>query len=460
MRGLFLFFFRLSVVVFVAACAFWLNAAAAANCANGYYWNGSACLDCGAGYYCNNDIRYNCLDINPHPYLTQANTAVDGIWFSPNAWAAGHCLCYWYFPDSPARVQYMNEAPCLAGPGGNSFTYGIWCNPGYYPINPLGYYSWYTDCAACTNKPANSHYTGYGSDWYYVDGEQNDCPWQCDSGFYRSGNSCVACPPQPAKSFETDIQSPIYITSDGARTNATDCLITGMYYWTGIGYWVAGTDGQTAGGRTCRWGGSDYDDCVKSFHTCVPGYGISEMSAGASFTNSCAPCPAGTSGPEDYPTQVLKDGTVIHRRMYALSCPACDAGTYQPSAGQASCAACPAGTYQPNTGQTSCTCVGNDYWAGAGSTTRNACLTNTKSGGCGSGAASASDCTPYKTLRNSQTANAPILRTVRTAPAGHNLNVSIDGVIYYGNLTETLIPGAIKLEFNGTVYSVTDNATQ
>ena len=125
---------------------------------------------------------------------------------------------------------------------------------------------------------------------------------------------------------------------------------------------------------------------------------------------------------------------------------------------------CEAGYYAPVTYQFNGTiggaCVGNDYWSAAGSAGRTACAASTKSGGCGSGAASASDCTPFKTLRNSYNSSAPILRTVRTAPAGHNLNVSIDGVTYYGNLTETLIPGAIKLEFNGTVYSVTDNATQ
>ena len=180
--------------------------------------------------------------------------------------------------------------------------------------------------------------------------------------------------------------------------------------------------------------------------TSVPLGSIAAGVAPGPWMDACPACAAGTFQDTDGSTKT--------------ACDPCPAGTYQPNTGQSSCIACPAGTYQDQAGQTSCKCVGNDYWAAAGSVGRTACTASTKSGGCGAGAASANDCTPYKTLRNSHTSNAPILRTVRTAPAGRNLNVSIDGVIYYGNLTETLVPGAIKLEFNGTVYSVMDNATQ
>ena len=126
---------------------------------------------------------------------------------------------------------------------------------------------------------------------------------------------------------------------------------------------------------------------------------------------------------------------------------------------------CDAGYYAPRTssqfdGSIYGECVGNDYYSPAGDTSRYPCPAGTKSGGCGAGAASAGDCTPYKTLRNSHTSNAPIMRTVRTAPAGRNLCVDVEGTVYCGNLTETPIAGAIKLNVNGTILYVTDNATQ
>jgi hypothetical protein len=40
-------------------------------------------------------------------------------------------------------------------------------------------------CSTCTNKPANSAYTGGST--------TNTCPYVCSAGFYRSGSSCQAC---------------------------------------------------------------------------------------------------------------------------------------------------------------------------------------------------------------------------------------------------------------------------
>ena len=52
-----------------------------------------------------------------------------------------------------------------------------------------GYYSPIADNNryACTNKPANSTYTGSG-------GGANNCPWSCNSGYTQSGNSCSIIP--------------------------------------------------------------------------------------------------------------------------------------------------------------------------------------------------------------------------------------------------------------------------
>ena len=87
-----------------------------------------------------------------------------------------------------------------------------WCNPGYYAINPIDWGDWYTDCTACTNKPANSHYTGYGSDWYYGGGTQNDCPWECDAGYGRTdaGTCQLLCASGITKLHAGGLTIPLY----------------------------------------------------------------------------------------------------------------------------------------------------------------------------------------------------------------------------------------------------------
>ena len=43
-------------------------------------------------------------------------------------------------------------------------------------------------CEACTSKPANASYLTSGQPW-----DADNCTWQCDVGFWRSGESCVSC---------------------------------------------------------------------------------------------------------------------------------------------------------------------------------------------------------------------------------------------------------------------------
>lgn len=56
----------------------------------------------------------------------------------------------------------------------------------YAPANDENRYS-------CSNKPANSSYTGAGNGG-------NSCGWSCDSGYTQSGGSCVAAASCPAVS--------------------------------------------------------------------------------------------------------------------------------------------------------------------------------------------------------------------------------------------------------------------
>ena len=70
------------------------------------------------------------------------------------------------------------------------------CNAGYYSANGtscvdvgVGYYSPAGDNGryACTNKPANSQYSGSG-------GAINSCPWECDAGYWNDNGTCTICP--------------------------------------------------------------------------------------------------------------------------------------------------------------------------------------------------------------------------------------------------------------------------
>ena len=67
----------------------------------------------------------------------------------------------------------------------------ISCNASFYlsgetcPACATGQYSTkgMNSCAACTGKPANSHYTGKGT-------SETGCPWDCDTGYQKNGNTC------------------------------------------------------------------------------------------------------------------------------------------------------------------------------------------------------------------------------------------------------------------------------
>lgn len=97
----------------------------------------------------------------------------------------GRVSCYVACPDNPpANSEWfvINDA-CE------------WlCDAMYYSADNTsctavgdGYYSADADNTrtACTNKPANSHYTGSAT--------TNDCPWQCDTGYGIDNGSCRAC---------------------------------------------------------------------------------------------------------------------------------------------------------------------------------------------------------------------------------------------------------------------------
>jgi len=101
------------------------------------------------------------------------------------------------------------------------------CIPGYYIVGTsnmcvactgIGVYSTgsETTCISCTNKPANAYYQtpvtfNYGS---------NACPWDCNTGFYKSGTSCIAC---PTGTYHSQGDNILIETLDGSRNQCISC---------------------------------------------------------------------------------------------------------------------------------------------------------------------------------------------------------------------------------------------
>ena len=172
---------------------------AAFACDAGYYDDNGTCKSCGDGYYCpGDDIRYQC---------PSAQDFCDAAVAAEPDFVSISCRVYsWKTNGHPSYTSIEN---CRARP-----TITTSCGQYYYSVtynetsqsypfnNPTknwtkaysGHYlstqsgsSYYSYCNACTNAPANAHYTGAGTP------DVGDCPWECDSGYGQTaGGQCLA----------------------------------------------------------------------------------------------------------------------------------------------------------------------------------------------------------------------------------------------------------------------------
>ena len=172
------------------------------NCMSGYYLSGGLyCFICKDGYYCKDNVRYRCpeavlgetLDTPPsgHIFLRYEMFLNRGRILSTSA---TDCKLYFLHFSGPEGEYLMNSSDYYDGskyPINYSQTkYWATAGIGRYLSGPTTISSavYYTKNYSCTNGPENSYYTGSGS----IGG--NDCPWVCNDGFYRDGNSCLVCP--------------------------------------------------------------------------------------------------------------------------------------------------------------------------------------------------------------------------------------------------------------------------
>lgn len=344
--------------------------------------------------------------------------------------------------------------------------------------------------------------------------------WQpCARGTYKTASAGgeAACSPCSGGEYsDTEAASECKLARGGYYTvcnqggpGGTYCtgveLCTGANYCTGGSIypcpepesgWIAGTGEGWYGVRECF----EYRNVADINEYCVTGslikYAISDSywesdvrvdepfkaAPGGYVTGSaedvnCAPCPAGyvcaggALGPE-----ACDAATEYQDETGQASCKAVDKGYYKSSntaqawcpdgyrdgagaASQSNCEAqCAGGQYVPSV-HAACAPVGVGYWRGAHSVkygatdTRTQCATGLTTIGSGAGADEAGDCGRVLNIGSQKIYLRSDKKTDRA------LHVGINGDVFYGNMS-TSIDGPLKINYNGTTYSVYDDSME
>ncbi len=162
--------------------------------ANYYLTDGGSCSACGGSHYCpaGSNERISCATTFvdqtaqgiPLPVIYSRDGNVSGS--TPES-----CQCRWNNLSDEYRANYFVINPCYQGMmNQNTYLYYDWCRVGCYATRPRGTGYYYRDCAPCYNGPANSHYTSYSTPSIKQAVESN-CPWECNDGYVRNGDTCV-----------------------------------------------------------------------------------------------------------------------------------------------------------------------------------------------------------------------------------------------------------------------------
>ncbi|MCM1295125.1 MAG: hypothetical protein NC311_06260 [Muribaculaceae bacterium] len=280
-------------------------------CMPGYWLNGNVCDKCGASAYCYDNIKYACPSFNPDNFVLSDDNFVILSWTSPYsvqrpiASSASSCTIG-SVRVKTARGEYLIYWPSWSVEkerysGGTK----VWklAASGYYLSGPQNLNSEivYKNILQCTNAPEHATYIGSGT----PDG--NDCPWRCDDGYLRDGNSCTMCPSGyvcingllvcPAGQYANGMEcascpdfydarsadniapqsiNECQIQCDAATylpdANGTQCVPVGTAFWNPVNYTYYGSVGtrqQCPDNLTTIGYGSgadDVSDCGKILH--------------------------------------------------------------------------------------------------------------------------------------------------------------------------------------------------
>ena len=125
---------------------------------------------------------------------------------------AGYYYEDWENADASLTPDKIGE--CLECPDGYA-CYGGFAGPVSGASCQVGYYGSGANCTPCTNKPANSTYTGAAA--------TNSCSWTCDSGYTKVGTSCII-------PYEYDAGGSMYNCNIGHFPMAFAGCRAGYYY--------------------------------------------------------------------------------------------------------------------------------------------------------------------------------------------------------------------------------------
>ena len=348
---------------------------------------------------------------------------------------------------------------------GNSTPFYRTINPGYYGYgrysdtycnNPTDTRKMlYRDAQPC---PANSYCPGLTS-----------MPL-CTSGEYTATNGINACPvnygTSPAQS--TAINA-CYMTTTAkyfvSTANADEVLCTaGGYCPGGVKVNYGSTGGRTpaaAGYYVSATGATAQTACAAGTYTSTTGQTKCTDAVAGTYTTGCKITSNNTActGTAVCATNTYSDA----RASVCIACNTADkynnSGTLASDhAGLASCKVyCSGGEYVPVAGD-GCVNVGVGYWGAGGTVSqtatlaRNACDTGLTTIGSGAGADEAGDCGRVLNVGDEK---IYLRSTKKTTPS---LNISINGDVFYGNMSTADGGSSLRINSGGTVYSVYDDS--
>ena len=150
---------------------------------------------CGYGFWCTDNTRHPCPAFGPDTAPQPDDHIVDSwsisTYGTKTASTPNTCSLTIYItaPMGQYKGTYYSYNPKTSQYVPNNKSW-LTANTGYYLDDARILYNGieYRNISACTNAPENSYYTDAGTP------TGNDCPWLCNDGYMRNGDTCVTCP--------------------------------------------------------------------------------------------------------------------------------------------------------------------------------------------------------------------------------------------------------------------------